>query len=89
MTLAGEEYKSGGERGGEMAEKNQFEIDFLRGGVPEQLSDEEVEKIVEEVLSERGDVDISQKGKVIGAVMGKGDGIDGGAVSKIVKEKLS
>ena len=51
--------------------------------------EEETAKIVDEVLSEMGDVDISQMGKVIGAVMAKGDGIDGGAVSKIVKEKLS
>ena len=41
------------------------------------------------VLSEMGEVDISQMGKVIGAVMAKGDGIDGGTVSKIVKGKLS
>ena len=53
------------------------------------MSDEEVEKIVDEVLNEMGDVDISQMGKVIGAVMSKGDGIDGGTVSKIVKGKLS
>ena len=67
----------------------QFEIDYLSEWLPEQLSDDELEKIVDQVLSEMGDVDISQMGKVIGAVMSKGDGIDGGAVSKIVKGKLS
>jgi|TARA_B000000441_G_C21613714_1_gene273252 uncharacterized protein YqeY len=36
-----------------------------------------------------GDIDISQMGKVIGAVMSKGDGIDGSLVSKIVKSKLT
>ncbi len=89
MAKAVDEYKSLGEKGEEMANKIQFEIDFLGTWLPEQLSDEDVEKIVDEVLSEMGDVDISQMGKVIGAVMAKGDGIDGGAVSKIVKEKLS
>ena len=84
-----EEYQSLGDRGTEMAEKIQFEIDFLSEWLPEQLSDEDVEKIVDEVLNEMGEVDISQMGKVIGAVMAKGDGIDGGTVSKIVKEKLS
>ena len=69
--------------------KIQFEIDFLRSYLPEQISEEEVEKIVDEVLSELGDVDISQMGRVIGAVMAKGDGIDGSVVSKIVKNKLS
>lgn len=89
MIKAVEEYQSLGDRGQEMAEKIQFEIDFLSSYLPEQLSDEEVEKIVDEVLSELGDIDISQMGRVIGAVMAKGDGIDGSIVSKIVKDKLS
>ena len=89
MIKAVEEYQSLGDRGQEMAEKIQFEIDFLSTYLPDQLSDEEVEKIVDEVLSELGDVDISQMGRVIGAVMAKGDGIDGSIVSKIVKDKLS
>ena len=89
MIKAVEEYQSLGDRGQEMAEKIQFEIDFLSTYLPEQLSDREVEKIVDEVLSELGDVDISQMGRVIGAVMAKGDGIDGSIVSKIVKDKLS
>ena len=89
MIKAVEEYQSLGDRGQEMAEKIQFEIDFLSTYLPEQLSDEDVEKIIDEVLSELGDVDISQMGRVIGAVMAKGDGIDGSIVSKIVKDKLS
>jgi len=89
MAKAVEEYQSLGDRGQEMAEKIQFEIDFLSTYLPEQLGEEEVEKIVDEVLSELGDVDISQIGRVIGAVMAKGDGIDGSIVSKIVKDKLS
>ena len=89
MIKAVEEYQSLGDRGQEMAEKIQFEIDFLSSYLPEQISEEEVEKIVDEVLSELGDVDISQMGRVIGAVMAKGDGIDGSIVSKIVKDKLS
>ncbi len=89
MAKAVEEYQSLGDRGQEMAEKIKFEIDFLSTYLPEQLGEEEVEKIVDEVLSELGDVDISQMGRVIGAVMAKGDGIDGSIVSKIVKDKLS
>jgi len=89
MAKAVEEYQSLGDRGQDMAEKIQFEIDFLSTYLPEQLDEEEVEKIVDEALSELGDVDISQMGRVIGAVMAKGDGIDGSIVSKIVKDKLS
>ena len=89
MAKAVDEYNSLGEKGEEMANKIKFEIDFLTTYLPEQLSEEEVEKIVDDVLAELGDVDMSQMGRVIGAVMAKGDGIDGSIVSKIVKGKLS
>ena len=89
MAKAVDEYKSLGERGAEMAEKIQFEIDFLSQWLPEQLSEEDVEKLVDEVLAELGEVDMSQMGRIIGAVMAKGEGIDGSVVSKLVKEKLS
>lgn len=89
MAKAVDEYKSLGERGAEMAEKIQFEIDFLSQWLPEQLSEEDVEKLVDEALAELGEVDISQMGKVIGAVMSKGEGIDGSVVSRIVKVKLT
>ena len=89
MTKAVEEYQSLGDRGLEMAEKIQFEIDFLSGWLPEQLSEEEVVAIIDEVLAEMGDVDMSQMGKIIGAVMAKADGLDGAVVSKLVKEKIS
>ena len=89
MTKAVEEYQSLGDRGFEMAEKIQFEIDFLSGWLPEQLSEEEVVTIIDEVLAEIGDVDMSQMGKIIGAVMAKADGLDGSVVSKLVREKIS
>ena len=89
MTKAVEEYKSLGDRGMEMADKIQFEIDFLSGWLPEQLSEEDVAKLVDEVLTDLGEVDMSQMGRIIGAVMAKGEGIDGSVVSKLVKEKLS
>ena len=89
MTKAVEEYKSLGDRGTEMAAKIQFEIDFLSGWLPEQLSEEDVAKLVDEVLAALGEVDMSQMGRIIGAVMAKGEGIDGSIVSKLVKEKLS
>ena len=89
MAKAVDEYNSLGERGAEMAEKIQFEIDFLSQWLPEQLGEEDVEKLVDEVLTELGEVDMSQMGRIIGAVMAKGDGIDGSIVSRIVKEKLT
>jgi uncharacterized protein YqeY len=89
MVKAVEEYNSLGERGIEMAAKIQFEIDYLSEWLPEQLSEEEVSKIIDDVLAELGEVDMSQMGKIIGAVMAKADGLDGSTVSKLVREKIS
>jgi uncharacterized protein YqeY len=89
MTKAVEEYQSLGERGEDMANQIQLEVDFLSDWLPEQLSEEDVSKLVDEVLSELGEVDMSQMGRIIGAVMAKGDGIDGSLVSKLVREKIS
>ena len=57
--------------------------------MPDQLSEEEVSTIIDEVLADLGDVDMSQMGKIIGAVMAKADGLDGSMVSKLVREKIS
>ena len=57
MTKAVEEYKSLGDRGLEMAEKIQFEIDFLSNWLPEQLSEEEVMNIIDEVLNDMGEIE--------------------------------
>lgn len=89
MTKAVEEYRSLGDRGIEMANKIQFEIDFLSSWLPEQLSEGEVSKIIDEVLADLGEVDMSQLGKIIGAVMSKAEGLDGSMVSKMIRDKLS
>jgi len=72
-----------------MANQIQLEVDFLSDWLPEQLSEKDVAKLVDEVLADLGEVDISQMGRIIGAVMAKGDGIDGSIVSKLVREKIT
>ena len=88
MTKAVEEYQSLVKEAKIWLIKIQLEIDFLSEWLPEQLSEEDVSKLVDEVLSELGEVDMSQMGRIIGAVMAKGDGIDGSLVSKLVREKI-
>lgn len=74
----------------ELAEKEEKEAEVLMDYLPEQLSDEQLSKIIEEVINETGAVAVSDMGKVIGAVMPKVAGkADGGRVSALVKEKLS
>lgn len=81
-------YKRGGAK--EKAEKEESEIEILKEYLPEQMSDEELEKIVMDAISEVGAESISDMGKVMGVAMKQvGSGADGNRVSTLVKEKLS
>ncbi len=81
-------YKEGGRE--DLAEKEQKEIDVLKSYLPEQLSEKEIEKIVEEAIKESGAVSVRDMGKVMKIVMAKyGSQVDGKVVNRIVKEKLA
>ena len=81
-------FRSGGRENS--AQKEEDEAAVLEGYLPEQLSNEELTKIVEESITELGVNSLADMGRVMGAVMGKVVGrADGVAVSKLVKEKLS
>jgi len=83
-----EAYEKVGEK--ERAEKEKKELKILREYLPEELSDEELKKIVDEVVSSTGATSIKDMGKVIGAVLGKCKGrADGKKVSEMVRSKLS
>ncbi len=58
--------------------------------LPEQMSEEEVAKVVEEVIAQTGANSMKDMGKVMGMVNGKLAGkADGKTISGIVKTKLS
>lgn len=81
-------YQSGGRD--ELAAKEQQELDVLKAYLPEQLSTEELTKIVEDTINELGAKTLSDMGRVIGQVLAKSAGkADGGEVSKIAREKLT
>ncbi|QQG43161.1 MAG: GatB/YqeY domain-containing protein [Candidatus Daviesbacteria bacterium] len=86
-TEAAEAFKKGGRA--EAAEKEEAELKVLQAYLPEQLSTEELTKIVKETITEVGATSISDMAKVMSAVMGKvGGKTDGATVSTIVKENL-
>ena len=65
------------------------EIEILLGYLPEQLSAEEIEKIVDETIVAVGASSIKDMGKVMGAVTPKVKGrADNKIVSEFVKQKL-
>lgn len=71
------------------AQKEEAELKILESYLPAQLSTEELTKLVQDSITEVGAQNLQDMGKVMGAVMGKVAGrADGGAVSRIAKEKL-
>ena len=74
----------------ELAEKEKKEIEILKTYLPEQLSAEDLKKIVEESIAKTGAKEIKDMGKVMADLNPKIKGrADSGEVSKIIKELLS
>ena len=81
------QYTDGGRP--ELAEKEKIELEILKAYLPEQMSEDEIRKIVKEIISSAGSVSASDMGKIMGQAMGKMKGIaDGNVVRKIVGEEL-
>ncbi|MGM0547991.1 MAG: GatB/YqeY domain-containing protein [Bacillota bacterium] len=72
-----------------MTKLNQ-EIEILQDYLPEQMSETEINKLVEQVIAETGAENMSDMGQVMGKLMPQIKGkADGSLVSSKVKEKLS
>lgn len=66
------------------------EISILEEYLPAMLSNEEIEKIIDETIAEYDNPDIKSMGKIIAEVKTKTNGnADMSLVSKLVKERLS
>ena len=74
----------------DLADSLQKKIDILNEYLPEELSDEELEKIVKETITKVKAESIKQMGMVIKTISSEyGARCDMAKVSKLVKEKLS
>ena len=81
------DYKKGGRI--DLAEKELKEIEYLKIYLPEELSDQELELIIKEGISQTGASGLSDFGKVMGATMPKIAGrATGDRVSQILKRLL-
>lgn len=82
------EFEKGGRT--DLVEKTEKEIEFLNKYMPEQLSEEEIIKTVNDVFDELKPSSVSDMGKIMGKLTpilkGKADL---GLVNKIVREKLN
>jgi len=86
-TEAIEAYEPAGRE--DLASREREERDILAPWLPAQLSDEEVDALVDEAISSTGAAAPSDLGKVMGFVMGRAKGkVDGSAVQARVRERL-
>jgi uncharacterized protein YqeY len=74
----------------ELAEKERAEREVLQPFAPEQLSDAEVDALIDDAISATGATSMQEMGKVMGAVMGSARGrVDGSVVQRKVRERLA
>lgn len=81
-------YKQGGNE--EKANAELTEKALIEGYLPAQLTEEDINKIIDDVLSGMGDVGPKDMGPIIGQVKAKaGAQADGAIIARLVKGKLS
>ncbi len=74
----------------ELVVAEQAEAKVLEAYLPEQLSEDDIKKTVDETIAALGVSGPQAMGQVIGAVKGKlGNAADGGTIARLVKEALS
>jgi uncharacterized protein YqeY len=82
-----EQYEAAGRT--ELAATERTELAIIAAYLPQPLSESELSAIVDEVIASVGATDMKQMGAVVGAVLTRtGARAEGGAVSKLVREKL-
>lgn len=73
----------------ELVAKEKAELEILQPFLPEQLSDAEVDALIEEAIAATGASSAKEMGKVMGQVMSKAKGkVDGTIVQEKVKSRL-
>ena len=74
----------------EQADHEEFELEVIEEFMPEPLSEDELEEIVDNVIAEVGATSIRDLGRVMADVMPQVSGrADGSTVSQLVREKLA
>ena len=85
---AAEAFRSGGRE--EQAANEERELAILEEFMPEPLSEEEIEEIIDDAIAEVGATSMADLGRVMADVMPQVAGrADGSSVSQIVREKLA
>lgn len=74
----------------DLADNEQLEIDVIKQFLPQPLSEQEIQSLVDEAIASTGASTMQDMGKVMGLLRGKLQGrADMGKVSGMIKSKLS
>jgi uncharacterized protein len=85
---AADAFRTGGRE--EQAAAEERELSILEEFMPEPLSEEEIEEIIDDAIAEVGATSMADLGRVMADVMPQVAGrADGSSVSQIVREKLA
>jgi uncharacterized protein len=85
---AADAFREGGRE--EQAAKEDRELAVIETFMPEPISEEELERVVDDAIAETGATSIGDLGRVMADVMPQVSGrADGSAVSRLVREKLA
>jgi uncharacterized protein YqeY len=85
---AEEAFRAGGRE--EQAEAEAYELEVLEEFMPEPLTEEQLEEIIDDAIAENGATSLRDLGRVMADVMPQVAGrADGSAVSQLVREKLA
>ncbi|WP_027725038.1 GatB/YqeY domain-containing protein [Tuberibacillus calidus] len=83
-----QEFKNAGRE--DLEEQVKGEIDIIQSYMPKPLSDEELEKLIDEAIAESGAKTKADMGKVMQRIMPKVKGkADGAKVNRLVQQRLS
>lgn len=73
----------------EQAENEKAELLILSEYLPAEVTEEEVNQLINDSINQLGAKDISMMGKVIADVKAKNSGVDGSIVASLVRSKLT
>ena len=80
-------YQKGGRS--ELAEAESFELEIINTYLPEMMNEDDVRKLIEEIIEETSAQSMADLGKVMPQIMKQGKGlIDGKIAQRIVSEML-
>ena len=81
-------YQKGGRS--ELAEAESFELEIINTYLPEMMNEDDVRKLIEEIIEQTSALSMADLGKVMPQIMKQGKGlIDGKTAQRIVSELLN